>query len=117
MAGMEIHQMNTESRILADIRLALGADPRCVLWRNSTGVAESEGRKMRFGLVRGGADLIGIVAPRGRFFALEVKAERGRVSTEQTQFIELVRRMGGFAAVVRSVDEAKAALDAAVAGR
>lgn len=108
--------MTPEAKILADIRIALGEDPRVVIWRNSTGVAESEGRKMRFGLVRGGSDLIGIVAPRGRFFALEVKAPRGRVSLEQAQFILLVRRMGGFAAVVRSVQDAQAAVDAAVRG-
>lgn len=46
----------------------------------------------------------------GRFFALEVKAERGRIRPEQTTWLALVRRMGGFAAVVRSEDEARAAL-------
>ena len=108
--------MTTEATILAEIRLLLGTDPRCVLWRNSTGVAGIDGRKMRFGLVRGGSDLIGIVRGTGRFFALEVKTATGRIQIEQAQFIDLVRGMGGYAAVVRSVDDAMAALDAADRG-
>lgn len=52
----------------------------------------------------------------GRFIALEVKRpaapgrSRGRTSDDQDQWLALVRRMGGFAAVVSSVDEARAAL-------
>jgi hypothetical protein len=46
----------------------------------------------------------------GRFVALEVKTPRGRVTPEQQRFITLVRARGGFAAVVRSVDDAIAAV-------
>jgi hypothetical protein len=104
-----------ENQIQQAIRIALGDEPDLVLWRNNTGSAEawdpSSGttRVHKFGLAVGSADLVGILRP-GRFFALEVKQTRGRVSPEQEAWLALVRRMGGFAAVVRSVDEAKAAL-------
>ena len=51
-----------------------------------------------------------------RFFALEVKTPKGRVSPEQVQFIDLVNRSGGYAAVVRSVDDAVHAVERAVRG-
>lgn len=102
-------------------------------------------RFTRQGMITGAADLIGIltipVAVReadgsfrvrgvaagdvlhvGRFFALEVKRpaapgrSRGRTSDDQDQWLALVRRMGGFAAVVSSVDEARAALERARRG-
>ena len=107
-----------ESQIQQAIRIALGDEPDLVLWRNTTGQTEewnpSDGsaRTMRYGLAVGSADLVGILRP-GRFLALEVKTPTGRVRPEQTAWLELVRRMGGFAAVVRSVDEAKAALERA----
>lgn len=104
--------MIRESQLQQQIRLALGREPDLVLWRNSVGVAETDGRKQRFGLCRGSSDLIGI-GPGGILFALEVKTPTGRVSPEQQMFIDLVNRRGGFAAVVRSVDEARQALTAA----
>lgn len=105
-----------ETDIQQAIRLALGRAPDFRLWRNSTGVAEHNGRTQRFGLCRGSSDLIGILAPTGRFVALEVKTERGRTTPEQELFLALIRRMGGFAAVVRSEAEALAALDRARQG-
>lgn len=59
-----------------------------------------------FGLVKGAADLIGLVKPHGRFLALEVKSRTGRASKEQIQFLALVNRMGGVGGIVRSVEEA-----------
>ncbi|NBV62639.1 MAG: VRR-NUC domain-containing protein, partial [Rhodobacteraceae bacterium] len=37
----------------------------------------------------------------------EVKAERGRVSPEQRQWLEAVQAAGGIAGVARSVEEAE----------
>jgi hypothetical protein len=98
------------------IRLALGRLPDVVLWRNSTGVARPNDRVVRYGLCVGSSDLIGLLAPSGRFLALEVKTAAGRTSLEQDQFLALVRRRGGFACVVRSVAEALAAIDRAREG-
>ena len=120
-----------ERDVLHDIREALGLEPDLVLWRNNTGVFDDgRGGKVRTGLGTGSADLVGILTVTvpeihfgtvheyslGRFFALEVKrnhyhhCRRGRTSEEQDRWLALVRTMGGFASVVRSVQEAKASL-------
>jgi hypothetical protein len=112
---------NPETVVQQAIRLALGGERDLVLWRNSTGMAEhldQHGRtyRQRYGLAVGSADLVGILAPHGRMVALEVKTARGRTTPEQDQWLALVRSRGGFAAVVRSVEEARAALERARAG-
>lgn len=63
---------------------------------------------MRYGLCVGSADLIGMLAPQGRFLALEVKRPGEKPTKEQELFLELVRKSGGVAAVVTSVEEALA---------
>lgn len=109
--------INRESTIQAAVRLALGQRPELVLWRNNTGVAlHSGGARVVYGLAPGSSDLIGVLAPSGRFVALEVKSPTGRSSVDQEKFLHLVRSRGGFAAVVRSVDEAHAAIDRALQG-
>lgn len=94
-----------ERNIQHEIRLASGLIPELTLWRNSTGVAERSGRTLRYGLCRGSADLIGVLAPTGRIIALECKTDIGRLSEEQKLFLAHVRSRGGFAAVVRSVED------------
>ena len=90
------------------------------LFRNNTGALEDKtGRIVRYGLCKGSSDLIGwrtvdvtpdMVGQRvAVFVALEVK-DRGRLTAEQAQFLEVVRRAGGIAAEVRSVADAEAAL-------
>ncbi len=101
--------MRLEAEIQADVRLCLGQMPGVVVWRNSTGVANTaDGKKQRFGLCVGSSDLVGIVD--GRFLAVEIKAKAGRLRPEQELFLALVRKQKGFACVVRSVDEAIAAI-------
>lgn len=73
---------------------------------------------IRMGLCNGGSDLIGwstvTITPEmvGRtvaiFSAVECKAAGGRVSEEQANFIEQVRKAGGIAGVARSDAEALA---------
>ena len=67
-------------------------------------------RRFPFGLCKGSSDLIGI-GPGGRFLALEVKTPKGRPTELQVQFIDLVVRMGGVGAIVRSPDEAAAVVE------
>ena len=107
-----------ESVILAKVHQALAATGRVVLWRNQTGALPAVGRggrtyPVRFGLGVGGADLVGLLKPTGRFFALEIKAARGRQSPEQIAWSRAVEGAGGFYRVVRSQEEALEALDAA----
>lgn len=101
----------SESRLLAEIREALGDARDLVLWRNNAGALRDDaGRQVRYGLAVGSADLVGILAPSGRLFALEVKTPTGRVSPDQVRWAKLAESMGAFVRTVRSVDEARKAL-------
>lgn len=51
-----------------------------------------------------------IVIYKGLFVGLEVKSESGTQSKEQIEFEALVKRAGGFYFVVRSIEDAQAAL-------
>jgi Holliday junction resolvase len=48
---------------------------------------------------------------KGRYVALEVKAEKGIISKLQEHNIKLIRKSGGIAAIVRSVDDVKKVLE------
>jgi len=77
-------------------------------------------RPLHAGLCKGGSDIIGWtpvkITPEmvGRtvavFTALEIKTARVPTTPEQARFVATVREAGGYAAVVRSVDEGLAAL-------
>ena len=114
-----------ESPLLKRIMLDCGhGDVR--LYRNNCGAfkdpKDPAGRRwVSYGVASpGGSDLIGwrsvVVTPDmvgqrvAVFAALEVKGEGGRATPEQRQFIENVRRAGGFAGVVRSIEEAQEVL-------
>jgi hypothetical protein len=110
----------TEQQTQQAIRLQLSRGP-VRLWRNNTGtLLDRQGRPVQFGLCKGSSDLIGLrtvtVTPEmvgqklAVFAAVEVKAPNGRVTPEQTAFIETVRGMGGLAGVARSVEDAAGVL-------
>ena len=105
--------MNPETALSKSIRLALNRTMRVRLMDNEVGVDTIKG--VRYGLGTGSADLVGILKS-GRVFCLEVKTPSGRVRPEQNAWLESVRRWGGFAAVVRSLDDAVAALARAEQG-
>ncbi len=103
----------SEAQLSAAIRDALLATGRVLLWRNNTGkLQDRTGRWVTYGLGVGGADLVGILRGSGRFVAFEVKTDTGKLSPEQTAWHRVVNASGGFACVVRSVDEAMAQLRA-----
>jgi hypothetical protein len=112
--------MASEQSIQQHIRLACSRGP-VRLFRNNTGTLyDRQGRPVTFGLAKGSADLIGwttrtitadmVGQTLAVFTSLEVKAERGRVSPEQRQWLEAVQAAGGIAGVVRSVEEAERVL-------
>jgi hypothetical protein len=79
------------------------------VWNNPSGAVRiTPDRWVSFGM-KGSSDIIGIL-PDGRFLAVEVKARHGRLSLEQTAFMEKVRGLGGVAVVARSFRELDAAL-------
>lgn len=111
-----------EQAIQQQIRLAVGAHPDVRLFRNNvgTGVDQRSGNFIRFGLANGSSDLIGIrritIGPEhvgqqmAVFTSLEVKTANGRASTDQQNWLRMVRSFGGIAAIVRSTDDAITAL-------
>lgn len=97
--------MTKETNIQAEIMMEL-SKLGCKVWRNNTGaLKDKNGRLVRYGLCKGSSDIIGI-APDGRFLAVEVKTDRGRVSDHQRTFLGVVSASGGRAGVARSVEEA-----------
>jgi hypothetical protein len=115
--------MASEQSIQQHIRLRCSTGP-VRLFRNNTGTLyDRQGRPVTFGLAKGSADLIGwrtiTITPDmvgqtvAVFTSLEVKAERGRVSPEQRQWLEAVQAAGGIAGVVRSVEDAQTLLTGA----
>lgn len=53
-----------------------------------------------------------IILHRGKFFGLEVKAEKGRLSDRQASAADLIVAAGGYFSVVRSVEEVERCLRA-----
>jgi hypothetical protein len=78
-------------------------------WNNPTGAAEVRpGQWVHFGKV-GSADILGCL-PGGRFLAIECKAEKGRPSGAQREFLNEIERLGGLAIIARSFQEVDLAL-------
>ena len=93
---------------------------RVVWFNNPVGVATTEdGRKIKYGCGGPGAsDCLGMLRDgSARFVAMEVKRPLPgcKTTADQDRFLALVKRHGGIAFVARSVGEANAALDKAIA--
>lgn len=84
------------------------------LFRNNVGLAKmADGRRIRYGLCPGSSDLIGFktitITPEmvgqkiAVFTAIEVKSRRGKTSEKQQNFIDVVRRAGGIAKIIREL--------------
>ena len=101
----------TEAEIMRDIQIAV-SELGCRVWRNNIGILQDRnGKYVCYGVCNpGGSDLIGFTN-KGRFLAIEVKTEKGTVTTEQAQFILTVNQFGGIAFVARSVSEAVSILE------
>ena len=96
----------SERRIQFEIREFIGGLDDFVIFRNNTGEANLNGRRVKFGLCVGSSDLIGIHKT-GRFIALELKTDKGKPSDDQKRFISLINKYGGAAAVLRSLEDAQ----------
>lgn len=93
------------------ILLAIGSEPDVRLFENPRGFDERA--RATYGLAPGAGDLVGLVKPRGRWLALEVKTGDARPTREQRDFLAMVNVFGGVARVVRSVADALAAVEEA----
>lgn len=100
--------MNAETILQNKILIALGTYPGMVIWRSAVGngwVRTKDGFKpMRFGGIPGQADILGCW--NGRFIAIEVKTDKGRLRKEQMAWRDAIEKVGGLYIVARSVGEA-----------
>ena len=95
----------TEAELMREIQMAISSMGHRV-FRNNIGVYKSErGDYIRYGVCNpGGSDLLGWTKD-GRFLAIEVKGPKGRVTSQQTLFLDAVNRAGGVGIVARSVND------------
>lgn len=78
--------------------------------RVNSGAVKTEDRFIRFNHTVGCSDVLACFE--GRFLALEIKRDaKGKATEQQQQFIGEVRRAGGIAAVVWSVEQVRELLD------
>jgi len=87
-----------EKDITAAIMRVLKMVPRCFAWKEHGGMYGTAGIP----------DVICCLD--GRFFAFEVKTPEGSVTKLQERTIHRIKVAGGYAYVVRSVDDVKAVL-------
>ena len=87
-----------ENEITNKIRDYLKTLPECFSWKEHGGLYGTTGIP----------DII--VCYRGRFVAFEVKNEKGKATVLQMVTIRKIQAAGGIAAVVRSVDDARAVI-------
>ena len=98
------------SKLVADILVALSR-AGVLAWKNHTGMGRTmAGNPIRFGL-KGSADILAVLPPRGRFAGIEVKTGTGRQRTQQGKFEKAVQMRGGLYLVARSVEDALALVE------
>jgi len=109
------------TQLVHDVLAACGSMPGVVIGPNASGLARyvSETTGKRFAVpygwpTRGGPDLLAAVAPLGRLVALECKTGNARPTADQRRCHEALRAVGVAVHVVRSVEDAQAALRAAL---
>ena len=112
------HLSNSETKIQQEIRLALGQRSDLRLFRNETGKLPDPrtDQWVQFGLAKGSSDLIGFktvkITPEmigqeiAQFVSLEIKTERGKLSTMQQNWLQKVKSSGGIVGVARTVKDA-----------
>jgi hypothetical protein len=94
-----------EHAIQNAIRIAIS--PYVVIFRVNVGkVKTADGRYFDTGLPKGYSDLSGVRRSDGRAVFIEVKTPSGRVSPEQKNFIEQMKKCHALAGVARSVEDA-----------
>ena len=102
--------MTTEAEIQRDVLNYLNLLPNIFAWKQATtGTYDPRAgifRKLSGFSIKGVSDILGFVSPNGRGLAIEVKKPGGKVSPEQNAFLSKVKRMGGIAGVVYSLDDA-----------
>lgn len=98
------------------IQVVATQDPSVRLFRNQTGLYKlQDGRVLQSGLAKGSADLIGwktieitpdMVGKKvAVFLSVEVKSQKGRLTSEQENWLKCVNSVGGIAIVARCTED------------
>lgn len=98
----------SESAIQKSILQYLATLPWVFAWRANAGNIPIQGKggvRMFKGNITGCADIIGMMQPRGRFLAIEVKKPGGKQTAYQKDFEQRVILMGGLYLLATSVDD------------
>lgn len=101
--------MPRESYVQREILRLWGSHPRVRLWRANAGralVATAAGglRPLQVNIT-GCPDLIGWIAPAGRFLGIECKGDGGKLRPEQAAFRDRLEKDGGVYIEARSVED------------
>ena len=99
LKGLSGETKMKEAQLIQNIRKYLTTLPECFFWKEHGG---------QYGTA-GIPDII--VCYRGRFIALEAKVGKNQPTRLQAATIDQIKRAGGIACVVRSVDEIKEILN------
>jgi hypothetical protein len=95
---------------MRQIMVALSEDGHFAYRCNVGRFKMADGRWFDTGLPAGFSDIAGFRAGDARAYFLEVKTATGRASPQQLAFLAAMRARGAIAEVVRSVEDARAAL-------
>jgi hypothetical protein len=101
----------SETDLMHQIMIALSTDGHFVARANVGMFFTKDGRPVKTGLPKGFSDLFGHRASDARAFYLEVKTAKGRARPEQLAFIAAMKKRGALAAIVRSVEDARLAVN------
>jgi hypothetical protein len=95
----------SEALLMREIQVALSKAGHRV-FRNNIGVCvTSTGDYLKYGVCNpGGADLIGWTKD-GRFLAVEVKGPKGKLTADQTNFLNAVNEFGGVGICAHSLTD------------
>lgn len=97
--------MKSELLVQTEIRAALAK--YCLVFRGNVGkVKMIDGRWFDTGLPKGFPDIFGFRKQDGKFFAIEVKNEKGKLRPEQIRFGEFLKTQPVLYGVARSVEDA-----------
>ena len=108
----------TEKQLQQEILKIIGSHPDYRLFRNNVGnLYNIYGQRVNYGLCKGSGDLIGIKkvtiaqdmvgSEIGQFVSIEVKSEKGKLSTDQLAWLNMVQRFGGVGLVVDCIEQIK----------
>lgn len=95
----------SESRIQSEIMLELSKHNHKV-WRSNAGTVKNQQGYVIKLFPKGFPDLVGFRGNDGKFFCIEVKDEKGRLSEAQKQFAKFAESQPILYGVARSVEEA-----------